>query len=171
MTRYLLDTNLLSYFLNTAHGEALSAAAKKMPMVIVDEVRVELEAHKSLGAGAKAWFPESNIELRRITVGSPEHDVLLGLLGGSPVAKDLGERASIALASTNAELVFVANDKGGMWIALRELHLRGERMLGVTSFLRRAHEEASLDVAAIDDVARVAGVPLPTWWGDWRKNL
>ncbi|MBI3201489.1 MAG: hypothetical protein HYZ29_08100 [Myxococcales bacterium] len=87
------------------------------------------------------------------------------------VTRDKGERASVALASVDDTLTFVANDKNGLWLALRELHARGERILGVPVFLRRLRDEAGMDAEAIDDVMAACACPVPTWWNLWRASL
>lgn len=40
---YLLDTNIISYFLQAQHEDKLATAATCVSMAIVDEVRKELE--------------------------------------------------------------------------------------------------------------------------------
>lgn len=147
----------------------LTAAAKAVFLVIVDEVGEELEKHPKLGGVAKKWLPVSGIDRRKIPVGSPEAAVLAALR--KPTSKDLGELASIALASNDAELVFVAHDKNGMWLALRELHLPGERLIGVPVFLRRLRKAAGLPAAAVDDVMNALNHPAPSWWQDWRTGF
>jgi len=171
MEFYLLDTNVVSYFLNTKRHDALRAVAGRVGLAIVDEVRVELEAHKTLGPFVKKWLPRTKLEVRAIVVGSAEYECYLALKPNSVTLKDNGERASIAVAATNPSFVFVASDKNALWLGLRELHEPGERILGVHVWLRRLHADAALDLAALDDVAAASGVPYPTWWTEWRKTI
>ena len=72
------------------------------------------------------------------------------------------------------DTTFVANDKNGLWIALRELWMPGERLLGLAVFLRRLFEQSTLeDPLILDEVMSVAGGPAqrPTWWAPWRAAL
>jgi hypothetical protein len=75
------------------------------------------------------------------------------------------------MARACSSLVFVANDKNAMWLALAELHLPGERMIGVPVFLRRLYEQAELPVEAIDAVMDLRMGRRPTWWARWRAGL
>jgi len=86
-------------------------------------------------------------------------------------ARGRGERASIALAAHDASRVLVANDRNAMWLALDELHLPGERIIGVPVFLRRLREQAALTVEAIDGVMGMRQGRRPTWWAAWRASL
>lgn len=168
---YLLDTNVVSYFLNTKRHDALREVAGRVNLAILDEVRVELEAHKTLGPFVKKWLPKTKLAVRAIVVGSVEYERYVALKPNAVTLKDNGERASIAVAAANPSFVFVASDKNALWLALRELHEPGERILGLPVWLRRMRSEAALDAAALDDVAAASGVPYPTWWTDWRQEI
>ncbi len=63
----------------------------------------------------------------------------------------------------------MANDKNALWLALRELHAPGERLIGVPVFLRRL-VEGGLPIDAADDVLGECGTPTPTWWRDFSAN-
>ncbi len=168
---YLLDTNVVSYFLNTRRHDALRDVAALVRLAIVEEVRVELEAHRTLGPFVKKWLPKTKLDVKSIMVGSVEHARYVALKPNVVTLRDVGERASIAVAATDPSLVFVASDKNALWLALRELHEPGERILGLPVWLRRLHAEAALDATVIDDVATASGVPYPTWWTDWRASI
>jgi hypothetical protein len=60
-------------------------------------------------------------------------------------------------------------DKGGMWLALRELWAPGERVISLPVFLRRLVDGHALAGEAADDVMRRSNHLLPTWWADWRS--
>lgn len=172
---YLLDTNIVSYFLQADREDDLAVAAKRCSIAVVGEVHRELENDKSRGGKAfRKAFDASGLELCEIQVGTTAHATLAALVGAVSTAKNLGERASIALAASDASLTFVANDRVGLWLALREIWMPGERILGVAVFLRRLLELNALeDPAALDDVMAVA-VPhsqsMPTWWAAWRAG-
>src|SRR5262245_21217005 len=135
---YLLDTMIVSYFLQAGREAALAAAAGRSAMAVVDEVRQELEGERDRGGKAfRSWVSTSSIEVRAIEVGSAASGTLARLLSPMLPAKGRGERASIALAGSDATLTFVTHDKNGMWLALRELWMPGERVLGLAVFLRR----------------------------------
>jgi len=169
---YLLDANVASYFLQASREQELAAAAKLTPLAIVDEVRVELAADTKRGGPAfSKWLASSSIDVRSILLGSPAHATLTQLLAGGSTSKNLGERASVALALSDPTLTFVTYDKNAMWLAVRELWAPGEHVLGVAPFLRRLFEARSLtDVATLDDVMKFIDVK-PTWWGSWRAGL
>lgn len=170
MTVYLLDNNILSYFWNTGHERHLAAASQKVNIAVCEEVRDE--AAKKIGqARLQAWLDGSRIDVRGIVLGSPAHATLTDLHPDMSILKDLGERASIALCAHDPALVFVANDKKALWLALRELHLRGERLVGVLVFLRRLHEDAGLAPGAMDDIVKISQHSTPTWWRDFRAPL
>lgn len=172
---YLLDTMIVSFFLQAGCKDALAEASRRCSMVLVDDVRRELENDGSRGGKPfMKWLATSNISVRSIEVGSQTSVTLTQLLNSASPSKGRGERASIALAASDASLTFVSHDKGALWIALRELWLPGERILGLAVFLRRLFEQAALeDPAVLDDVIAIALDPAqrPTWWASWRAGL
>ena len=105
-----------------------------------------------------------------IVIGSDADIVLSHLEIGLTTIRGKGERASIALAATNHALVFTGMDKGGMWIALRELWSPGERIIGLAVFLRRLVDSGALPGEAADDVMGQSKQVLPSWWADWRAR-
>jgi len=173
---YLLDTMMVSFFLQAGREGELASAAKCLPMAIVDEVRIELEGDRSRGgAPFRKWLASSNLSVRAIEVGSPASVTLTQLRSAAVPSKNLGERASIALAASDPSLTFVTHDKGGMWIALRELWAPGgEHILGIAPFLRRLLDQGAVgDPDVLDDVIDLAVAPAqrPTWWAAWRAGL
>ncbi len=167
---YLLDNNVVSYFFNSRCEADLMTAAARCPMAIADEVVVEAKRNSGDGGRFKAWFATGNITSLEILVGS-DVDLAYQSLKSSNSDRGKGERASIALAAHDPSLVFVANDKNAMWIALAELHSPGERMIGIPVFLRRLKEQASLAADAIDAVMTTWNGRRPTWWAPWRAGL
>lgn len=165
---YLLDTQVVAYFLHARREPDLAAAAGTVPCMIVEEVRDELAADPTRGALFDRWLPSSHLEVIEISVGSAADIMLAGLRAGIIARGGRGERASIAVAATNHALVFAGMDKGGMWIALRELWAPGERLIGLPVFLRRLVDARALGGDAADDVMRHSHQVLPTWWADWR---
>jgi hypothetical protein len=169
---HLLDTNVVSFFLQGSREKELAAAAKVVPLAIVGEVRDELLADtKRGGAAFTKWLATSGIEVKELLLGSPAANTLAQLTSGAATAKDLGERASVALSLDEAGLIFVTHDKNGAWLALRETWSPGERLLGVAPFLRRLYEAKALtDATVLDDVI-IHAEPRPSWWGAWRATL
>lgn len=174
---YLLDTMIVSYFLQAGCEADLANAAKRCPMALVGEVRKELNSDKKRGGKPfLKWLATSGINERAIEIGSPEHDTLVALVDPLANAKNLGERASVAVAASDASFTFVTNDTNGQRIALREIWTPGERILGVAVFLRRLFEQGALtDPSTLDDVMAIVldKVPQhqPTWWASWRAAL
>lgn len=170
---YLLDTMVISYFLQAGREAALADAAQRCPMAIVDEVRDELERDRKRGGKTfRAWLATSGVNVMPIIVGSPASETLAALVSPASPTKNLGERACIALASSDPSLTLVTHDKGAAWIALRELWMPGERVLGLAAFLRRVATDG-FDATVVDDLAAVALDPgqKPTWWAPWRAGL
>jgi hypothetical protein len=172
---YLLDTNIVAYFLEAGREGDLAAAAKRCPMTIVGEVRTELEKNKDRGGRFfTQWLATSSINVHTINVGSPASSTLAQLRKLASSRKDLGERASIALIASDPSLTLVSNDKGAMWLSLRELWKPGERILGLAPSLRRLFEQRALeDPAVLDEVMaiRSTAAQRPTWWASWRASL
>jgi hypothetical protein len=170
----LLDTMIVSYFLEAGAEEQLAAAAKTVPMAIAEDVRRELRNDAVRGGKAfEKWLATSNIEVRAIPVGSVASSTLHELLKPNP-GQGLGERASIALAAADATLTFVTHDKGALWIAVREIWAAGERVLGLAPFLRRLFEGSALtDLDTVEEIMSLAykgAAQWPTWWPTWRAG-
>lgn len=172
---YLLDTNVVLYFLQAQRETKLANAAKRCSMALVDEARKEIEKGKDHGGKSfRRWFDASGIQSIAIELGTPAHATLAALVGPAPAVKHLGERASIALAAWEPSLTFVTNDKNGLLLALREIWMPGERVLGFAVFLRRLFEQSALeDPQVLYDVMAVSNTPpqnTPTWWASWRAS-
>lgn len=172
---YLLDTMIVSYFLQAEREAELAAAARRCSMAVVGEVRKELENDKKRGGKSfRRWFDTSGIQLIEIEIGTAAHATLAALVNPTSSEKNLGERASIALAASDASLTFVTNDKNGVSVALREIWTPGERILGLAVFLRRLFDQHALeDPLVLDDVMAVAITSpqqQPTWWASWRAG-
>jgi hypothetical protein len=114
---YLLDNNIISYFLHARREDDLMEAAEQCPLAIADEVESELRRSSQDGARFKAWFARGVIRRLAILVGSEVDQTYQRLLPPT-TGRGKGERASIALAAHDASLVFVASDRNAMWLAL-----------------------------------------------------
>jgi len=167
---YLLDNNVVSYFLHARREADLMEAARRCSLAIAEEVRKELRRSRRDGDRFTAWFADGAVASLPIAVGS-DIDATYQALTPPTTERGKGERASIALAAHDPSLVLVANDRNAMWLALAELHHAGERMIGVPVFLRRLHEQAGLVPDAVDAVTAVYPGRRPTWWADWRARL
>ncbi len=165
---FLLDTQVVSYFLQARREADLATAAETIPCAIAEIVRDELAEDPARGALFDRWLPTSHLEVIAIAVGSPAEALWTRLRVGV-TQKGRGERASIALAATNSEYVFAGMDKGGMWLALRELWAPGERVISLPVFLRRLVDARALTGEGADDVMRRSNQIFPTWWADWRS--
>jgi hypothetical protein len=171
---YLLDTMIVSYFLETAHEATLAEASRELAMVMVGEVRSELRKDPRRGRPAfDRWLATSAIEVREIVVGSPASATLAQLVNPASPRQDLGERASIAMPASDETLAFVTHDKAAVWLALRELWQPGERIVGLAPFLRRLVELDLVDAEVLDDIMGIAIATAlrPTWWPTFRAGL
>jgi len=172
---FLLDTNIVSNFLQAGREKELAVASQRVSLMIVDEVKRELEGDKQRGARAfTSWLAGSNISVRRIVLGSEAEATFAQLLHPKDPQKDLGERASIALAASEPTLVLVTHDKNGLWLAIREIWRGPAQLMGIAPFVRVLFERGALTVPDIaDEVINLSG-PLeqrPTWWASWRAAL
>lgn len=172
---YLLDANVFGYFWSAGHRRALEDAAAQIGLVTVAEVRRELGRSRGDGAGRLAWLDRTKIDVRAIELGAPSATTLAELTVTRELAnRGKGERECIALAAHDHSLCFVANDQNAMWLALRELHAPGERLIGVPVFLRRLADVGVLRRATVEDVFvawRGRSGVAPTWWSGWVKNV
>jgi hypothetical protein len=171
---YLLDTMIVSYFFQKGRENELALAAQRCSMALVDEVRRELEGDPRRGQVFRNWLGTSNVEVCSIEVGSEASVTLFHLQSQTTSSRGGGERASIALVASDETLTFVTHDKNAMWIALRELWMPGERVLGLPVFLRRLVDEGHLvNPVVLDDIISIAMKPAerPTWWASWRARL
>jgi hypothetical protein len=171
--KYLVDTNVVSYFFNAGHEAELATVSARMPLVAVEEVHRELLGDVKGNARAyKRWQAAGNLTVRPLLVGS-EGASRLGRLYSRTTGRDLGEYASIALATDDPSLVFVTNDKTGHWIGAREL--LGERVLRFWAFLRRAQQAAGLTARVVQAILLNTRSNLqrdePLWLKDWLATL
>ena len=173
---YLLDNNVVQHFLHAKREPQLREAASQVPLAVADAVFKEAcvdGKDQERKRRARILLDDGPIGRLSIDVGSSQDITLQALVSRISTTRGDGERASIALAAHDPSLVFVANDHNGLWLALRELHTRGERLVGVPVFLRRLREDAALDLDSIDDVLREYLRPNhtpPTWWSPWRSG-
>jgi hypothetical protein len=172
---FLLDTNIVSNFLQAGREQELAMASQRVCLTIVDEVRRELEVDRARGGRAFAtWLAGSKISIRRIPLGSEAAATFAQLLRPKDPHKDLGERASIALAASEPALVLVTHDKNALWMAIREIWRGSAQLMGIAPFVRLLFEQGALaDPNIADEVIKLSG-PLeqrPTWWASWRAAL
>jgi hypothetical protein len=172
---FLLDTNIVSSFLRAGREKELATASQRISLEIVDEVRRELEADRQYGGRAfVSWLAGSKISIRRIPLGSEAAATFAELLHPKEPHKDLGERASIALAAAEPALVLVTHDKNALWIAIREIWRGASQVMGIAPFVRHLFDRGALvDPDVADEVIKLSGPQeqRPTWWAPWRAAL
>lgn len=88
-------------------------------------------------------------------------------------AKDRGEAASIAAASVDRELCFVAEDTGAVRYALGELFDSGERVQRLAPFVRVLYERGAIDRAAVSGLGGLKKIREnpPSWWATWLASI
>lgn len=109
---YLLDSQVVSYFLQARREVALAAAAERIPCAIAEIVRDELAEDPTRGALFARWLPASHLAVVALEIGSPA-EALWSRLQPRVTSKGRGERASIALAAANSDYVFAAWTRAG----------------------------------------------------------
>lgn len=166
---FLLDANIVSYFLQLRREGDLARAVIHFPSGIAEEVRQELTNAPQLGARFVRWLGGSGLGVLPILIGSKADQILVQLQPAASVSSDAGERASIALASADPSLIFVTTDKAASLLALRELWTPGERVLALQPFLRRLVDADALPGDAAEDVLRQSNQATPSWWPAWRS--
>lgn len=177
MVRYLLDTNAVIPFQRAGCLKALVAAAKSVPMAIVDDVLEELtvprkptDPETNLMKEAGRELRGSSVELIEVLAGS-EEDATRGVL---MAFVDRGEAASIAVASRRSDLIFVTEDVRavqGKPKLYRELPGDVGRIIGLHALLRVLVERGALSAALARAVAASRDLDPPLWWTGWTASL
>lgn len=180
---FLLDANVLLDFQNAALLPALVGAAQVVDLAVAEQVFDEVTLPKAndssdlIGKKRQAAHAlrEARIAKIEIIPGTREAELMQALLAPlQPLnEKDHGEAASIAIASSNADLLFVTGDKTAVLWALNELFHKGERVMRVPIFVRTLLERAALDASTVRGVAARAAShgAIPTWWASWVATL
>lgn len=172
MGTFLLDTNIVSYFLEAGREKELATAAARVAMKISDRVGEELErAPRNGGQPFKRWLAGSNIGILAMLAGSEASITFAQLPVPTKAIRGLGERASIALAASDPSLILVTHDKNATWLALREIWRSEARLMGVAPFLRMLFAESALTDPALADEVIALSEQRPTWWASWRAGL
>jgi hypothetical protein len=176
----LLDACTVSYFFQSGQKELLRHAAGVMQLHLVKQVVEELEKEKTWGPGFKKLFEDLSdgglCEIHSLMLGSEEARLFNALRKDRTSTKDLGERASIALAAHRPDLVFVTEDFGAVRLAL--VHLPGfpSRVTRTAGWLRALAERGvKFDRGALARWAACTWArprkneepAVPYWWNSW----
>lgn len=178
MMRYLLDSNVAIVFQKAGHLPELPAAAKRVPLAVVNDVLEELtlpKPGKPLTRDmkeAERVLSNDAIPLLNIFSSTPEEKVRDALRARRNAGK--GEAASIAIAMNQPDLIFVTEDlkamKGTAQL-YRELPGEVGRIMGLHAFLRTLVEKSALAAAVAAAVSTAAkaqsNIDPPLWWEDW----
>ena len=174
--RFLLDANVLLDFQNASLLPALAKAADVIQMAMAEQVFDEVtrpepgDSSDLIGKKKQAALvlQFAPIEVLEIFPGTPAAALMRALVP-LPSGRDQGEAASIALAASDPDLLFVTGDKKGVLWALNELFHSGERVMRVPVFVRTLFERGVLEAAALKGVAEraVAHGVIPSWWASW----
>lgn len=169
----LLDAQIV---IELHHASALDLLqGRSVPLVCVEEVWDEITDspnHVAQGRAIREAL-DGHVRVDPIMLDSPEA-ATLAALRPSPAAatKDLGEAASIALASHRAGMVFATNDRNAAFGAIRELRGRTIELHGLMRML--AEDGAVLErivrgqaaIAHRRKANRLWSTP-PEWWSSW----
>lgn len=180
---FLLDANILIDFQNANVLPSLVHAAQSVEMAVAEEVFDEItlpKPHDTPGTVGKKRqaaeaLKDAPITKLELLPGTPEAKLIQSLLAPlrSVTEKDQGEAASIALAASDARLLFVTGDKTAVLWALNELFHTGERVMRVPVFVRTLFDRRALPANAIRQVAEraVSHGATPSWWPSWLAAL
>lgn len=180
---FLLDTNVLLDFQNSGLLPSLVRAAQTLDMAVAEQVFDEVtlpEVDDSSDLVGKKRRAAAALDGERITKieiipGTREATLMQTLLAPLTTVKkkDQGEAASIAIAASNADLLFVTGDKTAVLWALNELFHTGERVMRVPVFVRTLFDRGALPVSAVRQVAERAAShgAVPSWWQSWLAAL
>ncbi len=169
---YALDAGVVIALQRAQRLNALGAAASRVPIVIVEEVRDELidvpPKHAHFASEVRqALLSPGLVRVESIALGDPAAAVLGTLRRGRTASTDLGEAASIAWASRRPDAVLVLRDGHAAMLAVEEL--RG-RVLGLFGFLMVLVDVGVVDRSQMAELATaLAQAPdvkarIPTWW-------
>lgn len=168
---WLLDAGV---FIRAEHAGRLVDllhAAETVPVAVVREVYDEVTAPQTRKAAilARAVATKRNLDtskvvVREIPLVSKAANRFAAFRSGRATANDAGEAASVALAVSDDELVFVTVEKGAAWLGLREIH---PRVTVLAWFLRSLVESGAMSMSVATDIASSDPTPLPFWWPEW----
>lgn len=180
---YLLDANVVIDF---DQAGALSALVRQsvVDVQVVEQVYVELctpldddPSHRRSEKQRRAKLLKSRFSTPiEILPGTHAAQVMRHLQSrktSNNPAKDRGEAASIAAASVDRELCFVAEDTGAVRYALGELFDSGERVQRLAPFVRVLYERGAIDRAAVSGLGGLKKIPEnpPSWWATWLASI
>jgi hypothetical protein len=180
---FLLDANVFLDFQNAALLPALVRAAQVIDLAVAEKVFDEVTLPRADDSGdlvgkkrqAERALRDARITKIEIIPGTREAELMQALLAPLKTIKekDHGEAASIAIAASNADLLFVTGDETAVLWALNELFHKGERVMRVPIFVRTLLERAALDAETVKGVAAraVSHGAEPSWWASWVAAL
>lgn len=180
---FLLDTNVLLDFQNSDLLPSLVRAAETVDMAVAEQVFDEVtlvrttDSDALVGKKRRAAAALQGARLTKIEIlpGTPEATLMQALLAPLQTVreKDHGEAASIAVAASDADLLFVTGDKTAVLWALNELFHTGERVMRVPVFVRTLFDRGALLADEVRQVAEKAANhgAVPSWWRSWLTAL
>lgn len=180
---FLLDANVLVDFQAAGLLPALAAASRVVDIAVAEKVFDEVtlaefgDSSDRVGKKRQAAIALRGARITKIEIvpGTREAELMQTLLG--PVNtlkhKDHGEAASIAVAASDDDLLFVTGDKNAVLWALNELFGKGERVMRVPIFVRTLFDRNALDRTTVKGVAEraVSHSVVPSWWASWVAAL
>jgi hypothetical protein len=167
---YLLDANVVIYFKDSGHLQALVDAAARVKIGLAREVYDEVVVRNTRdGLAVKKLLDGSTIDIRTIPLAKSQ--ALTSLRSGRQTGNrnntaDLGEDASIVLVAGDPDLLFVTNDRKGAFHALNELKETRGRVMTAHVFLYDLVSQSALS----STIAKQVGARMnlaPSWWASW----
>lgn len=178
---YLLDTSIVAAFQQAGALDRLVEIANGVPVALVEDVYDELTRHVRGKSGEISKEIREKlhpaVQVLGIDAEAPSWRTFEQLRATRRSTDDLGEHASIALASHDLRLVFVAHDRRAVFEAVEAIALR---VLTLHPFLRSVVERGAIERQAARQIA--SGIlaakaargqpwpPPPTWWTPWAQG-
>ncbi|MCU0684584.1 MAG: hypothetical protein MUF34_20450 [Polyangiaceae bacterium] len=176
--RYLIDSNVIIDFQQGGRLKELVAAAKAVPLAIVEQVFTEVavpepgekQARADEKRSASKSLLDGAVQVVVLQPGTPAENLYATLVK----THGRGEAASISFALYEGpDCVFVTGDGPAAILALNELSDGTERVMRVPVLVRRLYEAGALEASVVHAVAlRVISHGLePSWWATWLAGL
>lgn len=164
---YLLDAMIVIELAEASGLEML--ASGRVRIELVEEVWDEVTDKRHAGPARAVRRVLSGVTRRSIVPGSHEDRIKEALRDSPTSRRNLGEAASIAVASVDPDVVLVTNDRDAAFAAMRELRGRTIELFAFFRALIDAGESREAVTRVRASIAKrqhrnTLWTTPPTWW-------